>query len=205
MAPQKALIKKTKKPQNLIYKIKGIFALTFLSIFLFAPAESYGQLFNKEDSFIENSGDAALVALPLSALATTFIVKDKQGSWQFTKSFLLNQAVTFTAKALINKERPLQGGDYAFPSGHTSTVFQSASFFHRRYGFKYAIPAYVFAGFTGYSRMNAQRHDGWDVLAGAIVGIGSTYFFTTPYQEERIELTFSSQDNNYLIGFRYTF
>lgn len=205
MTSHQALKKKKNTKRIFIYHTKRIFLLTFLTIFLLAPADTYGQLFSKEDSFIENSGDAALVALPLSALATTLIIKDKQGSWQFTKSFFLNQAVTFTAKALINKERPLQGGDYAFPSGHTSTVFQSASFFHRRYGFKYAIPANVLAGFTGYSRMNAQRHDGWDVLAGAIVGIGSTYFFTTPYQKERMELSFSSRDNTYLLGFKYTF
>lgn len=193
------------KPDPIINQAKRALLFIFFSLWFIAPYHTYGQFFSKEDSFIENTGDAMVIGLPVSALATTLILKDREGSWQMTKSLLLNQAVTLTAKVLINKERPLQGGDYAFPSGHTSTAFQGASFFHRRYGFKYAIPAYVLAGFTGYSRWNAQRHDGWDILAGAIVGIGSTYFFTTPYQEERMELTFSSQDGQYLLGFRYTF
>ncbi len=193
------------KSYDTIAHIRSVCLIILFSLFFFVPNDLYSQFFNREDSFIENTGDAMVIALPVSALATTFIMKDQQGTWQFTKGFLLNQAVTVTAKLLINKERPLQGGDYAFPSGHTSTAFQGASFFHRRYGFKYAIPAYVLAGFTAYSRWNAKRHDGWDILAGAIVGIGSTYFFTTPYNEKQMQLTFSSYDNNYLLGFSYSF
>ncbi|WP_246054172.1 MULTISPECIES: phosphatase PAP2 family protein [Antarcticibacterium] len=184
---------------------KNLFFLVFLWLFLLAPEDSHSQFFNKEDSFIENSGDAAVILLPVAAGTTTLLLKDKQGAWQFTKSFLLNLAVTGAGKVLINKQRPLEGGDYAFPSGHTSVAFQSASFFHRRYGFKYSIPAYVLAGFTAYSRYNAARHDGWDILGGAIVGIGSTYIFTTPREDRKMELTFSSGEDAYMLGFRYTF
>ncbi|MGW1456486.1 phosphatase PAP2 family protein [Salegentibacter agarivorans] len=187
------------------YVIKKMFFVIFCCIFLLTTNNTYGQFFEKEDSFIEKSGDASVILLPISAFATSLILKDKTGSWQFTKGFLLNLAVTGAGKYLINKERPLQGGGYAFPSGHTSVAFQGASFFHRRYGFKYSIPAYILAGFTGYSRLNAKRHDGWDVLAGAAIGIGSTFFFTTPYEDQQMEVTFSSGDDAYLLGFRYTF
>ncbi|PKD20965.1 phosphatidic acid phosphatase [Salegentibacter salinarum] len=182
-----------------------MFLVIFCSIFLLSTDNTYSQFFEKEDSFIEKSGDASVILLPVSALTTSLILKDHKGCWQFTKSFLLNLAVTGAGKYLINKERPLQGGGYAFPSGHTSVAFQGASFFHRRYGFKYSIPAYILAGFTGYSRLNAKRHDGWDVLAGAAIGIGSTFFFTTPYEDQQMEVTFSSGDDAYLLGFRYTF
>jgi hypothetical protein len=43
------------------------------------------------------------------------------------------------------------------------------------------------------------------VLAGAAIGIGSTFFFTTPYEDQQMEVTFSSGDDAYLLGFRYTF
>lgn len=185
--------------------IRKIFLLIFFSLFFLSPDSANSQFFQKGDSFIENSGDVAVMLLPTSAFATSLILKDREGSWQFTKSFLLNLAVTGAGKVLINKQRPLQGGDYAFPSGHTSVAFQSASYFHRRYGFKYSIPAYVLASFTAYSRLNADRHDGWDVLAGAAVGIGSTFIFTTPYEDRKMELTFSGQEDTYLLGFRYTF
>lgn len=181
------------------------YLIVFISLLFCFPTDSYSQFFNKEDSFIENAGDAGVIILPVSAAATSLILKDKQGAWQFTKSFVLNLAVTGAGKILINKQRPLQGGDHAFPSGHTSVAFQSASYFHRRYGFKYSIPAYVLASFSAYSRLNAARHDGWDILAGAVVGIGSTWFFTTPLKEKQMELTFSSQEDILLLGFNYRF
>ena len=160
---------------------------------------------NAQSKGIETSGDILLFALPATALGSTLIKGDKTGTWQFTKGFLLNQAVTISLKIATDKKRPFNNGDRAFPSGHTSTTFQSASFIQRRYGWKYGIPAYALAAFTGYSRINAQKHDGWDVLAGAIVGIGSSYLFTTPYQKEHMELTLSSLDNQYLLGFTYKF
>lgn len=182
------------------YLITGLFLIIFLK-----PTEIHSQIFNSEDSFIENAGDGTVLLLPASAVVTTFILEDHQGFWQFSKSFALNLAVTGAAKVLINKERPFEGGGYAFPSGHTSIAFQSASYFHRRYGFKYSIPAYVLAGYTGFSRIHATRHDGWDVLAGAVVGIGSSWFFTDRRKNEAMEITFSSSDDQYLLGFKYIF
>jgi len=158
-----------------------------------------------QNKTIETAGDIFLFAVPAAAFSTTLILKDKQGSWQFTKAFLTNVAVTYGLKVALNKPRPHGNGDNAFPSGHTSTTFQGASFIHRRYGFKYSVPAYLAAGFTAFSRIDAQKHDGWDILAGAVVGIGSTYLFTSPYQQEHMELTMSSSNGDYLLGFRYKF
>ncbi|UJH91016.1 phosphatase PAP2 family protein [Antarcticibacterium sp. 1MA-6-2] len=187
------------------YHLRRIVLTFFLGVVFLLPCDSFSQVFKDKDPNVETSGDAFIVLLLTSAVATSLILKDTKGTWQFTKSFVLNLAVTGAAKYLINKERPLEGGDYAFPSGHTSIAFQSASFYHRRYGFKYSIPAYILAGFTGYSRLNAARHDGWDVLAGAAVGIGSTWFFTTPLEEKQIQVSFSGDDDSYLLGLRYTF
>ena len=172
--------------------------LIILAFIIIITPSSFAQ--NKS---IEDTGDILLFALPAAAFGTTLILNDRQGSWQFSKAFLVNQAVTFGLKIALNKPRPFHNGDNAFPSGHTSTTFQSASFIHKRYGFKYSIPVYAAAGFTAFSRLNAQKHDGWDILAGAAVGIGSTLLFTTPYQQEHMELTMSSWEDNYLIGFKY--
>jgi membrane-associated phospholipid phosphatase len=173
---------------------------TCLLIFL-----SISTLINAQSNALETVGDVLLFSMPATALGTTIISGDGQGTWQFSKGFILNQAVTLGIKYAVGKKRPYNNGDRAFPSGHTSTTFQSASFIQRRYGWKYGLPMYLLAGFTGYTRINAQRHDGWDVLAGAVVGVGSTYLFTTPYQKEHLELTFSSWENNYLLGFTFKF
>ena len=185
--------------------IVRLFATVLICLLFLNPTSSNAQVIKKHTEQIERAGDIILVALPATAAATTLVLKDKKGSWQFTKSFLMNAAVTLALKYGVNKRRPFDGGYQAFPSGHTSITFQSASFIHRRYGFKYSIPGYLLAAYTGYSRIYATRHDGWDVLAGAVVGIGSTYLFTTPYQRERMQLTFSSGEGQYLLGFIYKF
>ncbi|PTX44879.1 PAP2 superfamily protein [Christiangramia gaetbulicola] len=150
-------------------------------------------------------GDVILFALPAATLGTTFIIGDKKGTWQFTKGLLLTEAVTFGLKFGINKRRPDMSNDNSFPSGHTSTVFHSAGFIHRHYGFKYSIPAYALAGFTAASRIDSKKHDILDVLAGAAIGLGSNLLFTTEYQQEHMELTFSSGDGQYLLGYTYKF
>jgi membrane-associated phospholipid phosphatase len=158
-----------------------------------------------QKSTLETSGDVILFTLPVATLTTTFIIGDNDGSWQYVKGLLLNEAITYGLKFTVNKTRPDGSNENSFPSGHTSTTFQSASFVHLRYGFKYSIPAYVLAGFTAFTRLESKRHDGWDVLAGAIIGVGSSYLFTTPYLREHMELTYSSSNGIHLIGFSYTF
>ena len=179
------------------FKIKsGLYLLFFLSMALRLSGQSKA---------IETSGDVLLFAMPATALGGSLIAKDYKGTWQFTKGLLLNQGVTYLLKETLNKPRPFDNGDNAFPSGHTSTTFQSAAFIQKRYGWKLGIPAYALAGFTGFSRIHAQRHDGWDVLAGAVVGIGSAYLFTTPYQKKHMSLTFSGSDEGFALGFKFEF
>ena len=117
-----------------------------------------------QNETLKTTGDVLLVALPITAITSTLIIGDKKGSWQFAKGFALNQLVTFGLKEIINKPRPDGSNNNSFPSGHTSTVFQSASFIQRRYGWKFGAAAYALAGFVGYTRIEADKHDGWDVL-----------------------------------------
>lgn len=188
------------KNQFNLFAVKSI-----TTILLLISTNSFAQTqeASTENSTTQTIGDIALFALPTATLATTFIIGDTKGAWQFTKGFLLTEAVTYGLKLSVNKQRPDMSDNNSFPSGHTSTTFHSASFIHRRYGFKYSIPAYAIAGFTAASRIDADKHDMLDLVAGAVIGIGSTYLFTTPYQQEHMELSFSSGEGNYLLGFNY--
>ncbi|MEH6659789.1 MULTISPECIES: phosphatase PAP2 family protein [Leeuwenhoekiella] len=150
-------------------------------------------------------GDVILIALPVAALGTTLLKGDKKGAWQFTKGFVVTEAVTYGLKMSINKTRPDQSNDNSFPSGHTSTVFHSAGYIHRRYGFKYSIPAYLLAGFTAASRIDSRKHDILDIIAGAAIGLGSNLLFTTEYQQKHMQLSYSSFEGNHMIGFSYKF
>ncbi len=154
---------------------------------------------------IQTAGDVILFALPAITLSTTIITNDKEGVWQFSKGLLLTEAITYALKLSISKSRPDLSDHNSFPSGHTSTTFHSAGFIHRRYGFKYGIPMYLLAGFTAASRINSNKHDIIDVIAGAAIGLGSNLLFTSKYQREHFRFSFSGTDNTYQIGLTFKF
>jgi hypothetical protein len=141
-----------------------------------------------QDFNIEKSGDILSVALPVSAFASTIIWQDKQEpNLQFIKTMGLSLVITHSIKRIINKERP-NGGDYSFPSGHTSAAFTGAAFIERKYGFKYGIPSYLLASYVGWTRIHENKHDKWDVLGGAIIGIGSAYIFTKSFKNTELSI-----------------
>ncbi len=113
-----------------------------------------------QEKAVQTSGDILVFTLPAIAIGSTLIKGDTKGSWQFTKGFLTNFAVTTVLKAAISKERPDGTNMHSFPSGHSSITFQSASFLQKRYGWKYGIPAYILASYTGFSRVYSDKHDG---------------------------------------------
>jgi membrane-associated phospholipid phosphatase len=132
-------------------------------------------------SDIEVAGDVLQILIPSIAYGTTLYLDDDEGETQMYKSFFTTFGITQALKYGVNRERP-NGGDHSFPSGHTSAAFQGASFIHARYGWKYAIPAYIGASFVGYSRVYANKHYTSDVLAGAAIGTLSSFYFATPYK-----------------------
>lgn len=182
--------------------------LIFSTNHTFAQAQNGNTKEIKYERFIEKSGDVLRIALPATALIATIAAKDRQGSKQFVFSFATNLALTFSLKSIIKKRRPEGSNEFnSFPSGHTSVSFQSAAFLQKRYGWKYGIPAYALAAFTWYSRVEGlnDRHDVWDVLAGAAVGIGSAYLFTKPHQKENLKIAFSAGNGGYLLKIKYKF
>jgi len=130
---------------------------------------------------IEKTGDVLQILIPGIAYGSTFYLDDSDGRDQFYKSFATNLAITHGLKNIVNHKRP-NGSDKSFPSGHASAAFQGASFIHKRYGLKYAVPAYIGAFFVGYSRVQSNKHYIEDVIAGAGIGIASSFYFTRSYK-----------------------
>lgn len=133
------------------------------------------------------TGDTLQILIPALAFGATFYMEDEAGRTQFYQSFGTNLLLTHAGKRITNKSRPDGSDNRAFPSGHTSAAFQGAAFIHFRYGFRYAIPGYLGAAFVGYSRVDARKHDYADVLAGATLGIASSWFFTQPMMKPLLE------------------
>jgi len=131
-------------------------------------------------------GDILQILIPATSYETTLYLNDKEGETEFYKSFGTTIAVTYTLKYSVDKKRP-NGHSHAFPSGHTATAFQGAAFMHFRYGFKYSIPLYIGAIYTAYSRIESDNHDRIDVVAGALIGTISSYYFASTYKSYGIK------------------
>lgn len=155
---------------------------------------------HSQSDFVRQSGDVLQVVFPILTIGSTFVYNDDSNpKVQLLKTGIVAFGLTHSLKRIINKERP-DGGDHAFPSGHTSSTFMGAAFLERRFGWKVGIPAYLLAGYTGWSRIHAKKHDGWDVLAGAIIGVTSAYLFTKPYKQD-VDLNVAYIDGSLSLGF----
>lgn len=74
--------------------------------------------------------------------------------------------------------RPDQSARNSFPSGHTATAFMSATILSKEYRWRspwFSIGGYTAAALTGVSRIMNNRHWLSDVIAGAVIGIGSVH------------------------------
>ena len=124
------------------------------------------------DELIEGGGDVLAVTLPLTALTASFTLDDPEGRKQLLYSYGTTFVVTHATKFAVGKERPDGSNNRSFPSGHTSGAFSGAAFLAKRYGWDIGVPAYLAASYVGYSRVHANKHDWWDVAAGAALAIG---------------------------------
>lgn len=160
-----------------------------------------------QNSTITTSGDIIQIVIPAIALGSTFIWNDDntKPTWQFIKAYGSGLILQQALKHIVLKPRPDGSDNFSFPSGHSTSAFSGASFIQRRYGWKYGVPSYLLASYVGYSRIQAKKHDGWDVLGGAVIGIGTSYLFTKPYENKNIDLTFNKIDGGYLVGLNYNF
>ena len=131
---------------------------------------------------VETAGNIIQLVLPAGAAGLTLANHDQEGFIQLAKSGILTLGITYGLKYTLSETRP-NGGEHSFPSGHSSVSFASAEFIRERYGWNYGIPAYLAASFVGYSRVESREHYTRDVIAGALIGIGTSWLFTTQDKE----------------------
>lgn len=146
--------------------------------------------FDKPLNLISKSVYPLSVTLPISLLGTGFITKDKNLQRQgiiSLASLAISMGTTYTLKKIINRNRPYityptliqpyyLENDPAFPSGHTTAAFSTATSLSLTFKKWYVVvPAYTWAGVVAYSRLHLGVHYPSDVLAGAAIGAGSAW------------------------------
>ncbi|MBY0315195.1 MAG: phosphatase PAP2 family protein [Bdellovibrionales bacterium] len=118
---------------------------------------------------------------------------------QMFRASLYSGLFTNVIKELIPETRPNKVGRNSFPSGHTTTAFAFASIIGMNHKWYWSVPAYTFATFVGFSRINDNKHFLHDVTMGATVGIMyglGIYYLDQENQEQRV----SGQSTTYYIA-----
>jgi len=156
-------------------------------------------------SGLELYGDIAQVAIPGLAGVASLVKKDYDGTLQLVVGTGLTLGVVQGVKYAADTERP-DGGARSFPSGHTAAAFAGASYVHYRYGWKWGLPTYAAAAVVGYSRVEADRHYWYDVVAGAAMANVIAYVVTDRFDEDVIivpVLDLGKHDFGLLARFRF--
>jgi membrane-associated phospholipid phosphatase len=110
----------------------------------------------------------------------------KKTALYITESIAISLVITFSTKAIVNRERPAikdptftavtKANNASFPSGHAAAAFSLATSLAIRHPKWYVIvPSFTWASLVGYSRLYLGVHYPSDILAGAIVGSGSAW------------------------------
>lgn len=137
---------------------------------------------------VKKSTDPLCLLPSATALALAWAKDDMDGFKQLALSSITAIGVSYALELCVEEKRPDGTGSHAFPSTHTMAAFSGASFLQRRYGWQWGVPAYAVATYVGWGRVYGRRHNVWDVMAGAAIGIGSTFIYTRPFAD-KIDLT----------------
>ncbi|MBN8585907.1 MAG: phosphatase PAP2 family protein [Ignavibacteria bacterium] len=142
-----------------------------------------------------NTFDNSMLPVALMLPPSLFIYsRVKRNTYDENSAYLLfsseftNFAVTFGIKTFFKRARPLNAlknvhskgmpilDVYSFPSGHTSTTFAMATMFALRYPDYPQVyaPMYVWGFIIAYARPYFGMHYPSDLLAGALIGTGSS-------------------------------
>jgi membrane-associated phospholipid phosphatase len=89
---------------------------------------------------------------------------------------VINEALVQGLKTVVDEQRPDKTDRNAFPSGHAARAFLGAEVlwqeFHEASPW-IGVAGYAVAATTGYLRVRHDRHYTHDVVAGAVIGLGS--------------------------------
>lgn len=138
---------------------------------------------------ITNSVSPVSFATPIIVYSVGLINGDKDLKEKgifIGETFLVSSFITTALKYIVKRDRPFKtysdiekltlGGNYSFPSGHTSDAFATATSLSIVFPKWYVIASsFLWASVVGYSRMDLGVHYPSDVLAGALIGIESAY------------------------------
>jgi membrane-associated phospholipid phosphatase len=131
----------------------------------------------------DDAGTVVTLGLVAGGYGVSVIKDDWRGAESLTFGLVGSGATTEVLKHLIHEDRPDGSGDDSFPSGHATIAFASAGYIQARYGWRMGLPATVAAAFVGFTRIEADKHYWYDVVAGAAIGEVWAWVLTKPLND----------------------
>ncbi len=174
-------------PRNLVHGVVGVFSQDNLGPLLVGATASFtgagfdhgaAGLIRNDCRVCGTTGATAGGVAVVPAIGALFLAGRLSSSGRFrafsydlAEAGIVDSVWTTALKYSTQRRRPDGGDRLSFPSGHTSAAFSMATVAERHYGWKVGLPAYAAAAFIGYSRIETNRHNLSDVLAGATLGV----------------------------------
>jgi len=153
----------------------------------------------------DTTGKAVAIALPVVAGGVALLHhRDWQGVSQLTADTVLTVGTVLALKQFVREQRPDHSDFQSFPSLTTAVAFAPASFLWTRYGWQYGAPAYLAAGYAGYSVVNAKEHHWWDAAASAGIAWTYTHLVTTRWHNRQFDSQFYASPNGAYVKFNYS-
>jgi membrane-associated phospholipid phosphatase len=162
----------------------------------------------KLDEPLEPGAVIGSTPLQLGLSAATYAVGRAAGWPRMTavaadlfRAELLAQGLTMGMNESVRRRRP-EGSGFAFPSGHTTVSFASATVLQQHLGWRMGAPAYALATYVALSRVQMQRHYLSDVAFGAALGIAAGRTVTLG-REKRMHLSPMAADGGAGVQFTW--
>ncbi|MCX6303257.1 MAG: phosphatase PAP2 family protein [Bacteroidia bacterium] len=146
------------------------------------PADNFFRFMSRSEAYV-------VIGVP-AGIVTAGLIKDDKEMVRNACVIAVGTAFSFgisaALKYTVNRDRPYETYpdimkkmdviSPSFPSGHTSSAFETATSLSLAYPEWYVIvPSFAWAGTVAYSRMEVGVHYPSDVLAGALIGAGSAF------------------------------
>jgi membrane-associated phospholipid phosphatase len=104
------------------------------------------------------------------------------------RAIIVSQALTQGIKYGVARDRPT-GECCAFPSGHASATFATASVLERHLGYRGSWPMLLVATYVSTSRLHDNRHFLSDVVFGSALGMASGWTVVGRHRRDVFALT----------------
>lgn len=114
---------------------------------------------------------------------------------------IVSQVVVQSIKYTVRRDRPDHSDNKSFPSGHSASMFATATVLQRYYGWKVGAPAYALGSYVALARMAWNRHHASDVVMGAGFGIASARTVTMSMAKSKFSVGVQPQVGGASINF----